>query len=150
MSLTRAEAAEVIYQQWQDLWLDEDDEALTPTAFDDEPFNADDEALTAWVRVAIRHTGSEQATCGPEGARSFDRLGSVFVQVFTLAGKGRNDDDEGELASDTLADTAKDIFEAKRLTGGVVFLVADVREGGVDGRWAMTTVEVPFRYRETK
>lgn len=148
--MTLGEAVEAIQQRWLDEWVDGSNDPLTASAFDDEPFDADS-VDDPWVRLTIRHTGSEQATAGPVGGRNFDRTGIVLAQVFTLTGTGRDDDGASGLSADDLAQTARAVFEAVRVSGtSLVFFAGTTREGDVDGRWAMTTVEVPFRYRETK
>ena len=147
--MTFDEAISAIEQLWLDEWVDDSDDERTPSVFDEEP----SQLMTGdvpWCRVSIRHTGGTQATAGATGGRNFDRLGSVFVQVYTLTGAGRDNDDES-LSSSKLAQAARAVFEAKRVEGtSLVFFTGDPREGATDGRWAMTTVEVPFRYRETK
>lgn len=134
---TRVEATEAIYQEFVDGW---GSEAFT---FDDEKFDPPDAAF--WARLTVRHSDSRQDTLGKTGNRRFTRLGSVFVQVFTLANEG------GRAASDVLAETVRGIFEGVSLAGTTVrFTSVSISEIGPDGKWYGQVVEAAFEYDEIK
>lgn len=99
-----------------------------------------------WVRVAIRHRDSDQESVGDVGARKFTRSGSLFVQCFSPLAVN------GLVSSDTLAATARGIFEGVTLTPeNVRFTDCVVREIGDDGDgYFQVNVECFFNYTETK
>lgn len=109
-------------------------------AFDNEEFT---EPLSgAWVRLVVRGLSRPQETMGKVGNRKFRPTASVFVQVYT-------DVNTGVQLSDTLAEEAKNIFDAVSFSG-LDFQAASARETGPDGKWYQQIVEAPFDYEEIK
>lgn len=146
--MTLDEAVAAVYQRWLDEWVDDNDDEVTVTVFDDEPDTDVNGGDVPWVRLSVRHTGEEQATQG--AVSTVERFASVFAQVHTLAGRGRQNEEDGDLAADKLTQRARAVFEKTRIDGtSLVFFVGGPREGATDGRWRVTPVEIPFRYHET-
>ena len=113
----------------------------TPFTFDNEAYSPPN---TEWVRLSVRHTGSTQDTLGAVGNRRFERVGSVFVQIYVPT-------DIGTLRMDELATIARETYEGKSLTGTTIrFLDVIVRELGVDGQFYQAVVEATFEYDETR
>lgn len=116
---------------------------LTPVTLDNEEHDNND-GIVPWVRVAIRHNAAGQETLGKVGNRKFMRGGSVFVQVYVLGNEGTSE-------ADTLATTARNVFEGVSLAGTTVrFKDVIVRETGPTDKWYQTVVEAVFEYDETK
>ena len=116
--------------------------ATSVLTFDGEKFTPP--ADKPCVRVAIRHNVSDQESLGDVGNRKFLRTGSVFVQVFAPL-------DKGSKTADTLATTARNVFEGKTLSPEVIrFSGVEVREIGPSDGWYQTNVEAAFNYNETK
>ena len=134
---TLTAAREAIYQAFVDGWG-----ATSVFTFDNENFDPPDDA--SWVRLSVRHNASTQETLGRTGNRRFARLGSALVQIFTR-------DNIGARTADTLATTAREIFEGVSLAGTTIrFLDVIVRETGPDGKWYQVVVEATFEYDETR
>lgn len=138
--VTLVDARETVYQRWIDQWG-----VTTPTTFDSEKF-VPPEGL-AWVRVAMRHSGSRLEAIGGTGAggmNKFQRRGAVFIQIFTPINKGTRE-------GDTLAQAARAVFEGITLSSNSIrFTNAVVREVGPDGPWYQHNVEAQFNYDERK
>jgi len=100
---------------------------------------------TPWVRVSVRHFDGGQGSLGGVGQRKFDRLGSVFVQIFIPQDSGGTDDAE------TIAHEARTLLEGKSLLGTTVnTLTTNIREVGLlDGYYVMVA-ETGFEYQETR
>ena len=118
-----------------------------PTILDRDHITSDNEKVDepvvgAWVRLAVRHTGREQGSMGAKGNRRFRSFGSVFVQVFTEAGKRT-------LVADCIAQAIVDVFDAESFDG-LAFEAATSSEGSPEGKWNMVIVEAPFTYDEVK
>ena len=134
---TLPEAREAIYNTFNTAWG-----ATSSFTFDNEKYAKP--ATDPWVRVSVRHQFGTQETLGKPGNRRFARFGAVFIQIFTLENTGTED-------ADTLAATARAIFEGVSLTGTTVrFRDVIIREEGLDGKWYQTVVEATFEYDETK
>lgn len=134
---TLNEATEKIYQTFLTDWG-----ATTSVTFDNETFNPN--ANEAYVRVTVRHTAAVQDSLGSVGRRKFDRIGTVFIQVFTPLDMGRQQ-------ADNLSTSARAVFEGKTLTPeNLRFNAVITRELGVSDNWYQTNVEAPFNYTETK
>lgn len=132
---TLAQARQAILAEFITTWG-----ATTDVALDNEEFKPT--AGASWVRVTIRHNPAFQETLGPEGDRKFERPGTVFVQVFTALDGGRS-------PGDTLAETARGIFEGKTLSG-VRFNAVSVQEIGPLKGWYQHNVEAIFAYTDRK
>ena len=135
---TLIEAREAIYSAYANAGVI-DSADLT---FDNEAFDPPD--TRSWARLSVRHTFMGQETLGPVGGRKFQRLGTAFVQIFTLS-------DQGLDAADSLADATVKVFEGVRLPGTTVrFLNVLARESGPYGKWYQVVVEANFEYDETR
>lgn len=133
---TLNQARTAIYEEFQAAWG-----ATTPFTFDNEKYTPPD---TEWARLTVRHTASTQDTLGAQGNRRFERIGSVFIQIFVPT-------NQGTTRADELATIARETFEGKSLTGTTIrFLDVIVRETGVDGQYYVVVVEATFQYDETR
>ena len=100
---------------------------------------------SAWARVTVRHTAASQGSlASAAGARVWDRLGIIVVQVFTPLSAGR-----GLLLADALATVAKNAFEGVDASG-VWFRNVRVNEIGSSGPWYQTNVTADFEYYERR
>lgn len=148
--MTEAQAVEAMLQHWADAW-----EALHPDDADDPdyvPWIADGEQLAdppaRWARISIIHTASGQITTGGTGARRFERLGRIAVQLFADAGAGR-------AALAELADDVRTCLEGARMgyedePEHVHAYAGQTSSEDTDGRWLMAVVHVPFRYDQIR
>lgn len=145
--MNERQAIEAIYGRWESAWQAihpaiASDPAFVPYTFRNEAFTPDQlGVLGSWARVSVIHTSAEQITFGDVGTRKFERRGSVFVQLFAPIGSG-----VGKLAD--LAHDVRGALEGRRL-GDLNLKAARTVEVPEDGRWAMSTVVVEFRYVET-
>jgi hypothetical protein len=104
----------------------------------------DPPANTEWVRVVVRHTDRVQESLGGVGSRKFESGGSVFIQCFAPL-------DTGAATADSLAQTARSIFEGITLTPeGIRFTAATITEIGPTEDWYQINVEATFTYTQTK
>ena len=137
-----SDANEAFAQRFSDIW--------SPTGF---PFELENESFTPpnadagtpWARMVVRHQDGMIDSLGRVGNRRFDRLGALFVQVFTPL-------QEGTRRTKQLAQLVSDGFEGSSIPGTTIcFNDTIAREGGVsDDVWYMTTVEINFRYTEIR
>jgi hypothetical protein len=74
--------------------------------------------------------------------RRFRRVGIIEVQIFTPAGSGTG------LATQ-LADTVRDIFEGRTISG-VIFRATSLTRVGVDGAWMQHNASTPFQADELR
>ncbi len=99
---------------------------------------------TAWARVVLRHTTSEQASLsGASGTQRYERRGVLVIQIFVPPGKGLAE------ATDlpTIVQTA---YEGITTTNGAWFRDVVVNEVGPDGDFYQTNVVALFEYDEFK
>lgn len=135
--MTEAQAIEAVLQRWIDAWP-----GLQPTVpytFDNESF----EGVASWARVSLVHRSREQVTMGGAGSRIFDARGSIVVELY-------GDVDAGRRPLATLADSVRSVLEARRIGDFLVTHAGATRELPTDGRWARSSVVVPFWYDETR
>lgn len=132
---TLNEARQAVYDRFVTNWG-----TRTTFTFENEEF--DEPATGDWVRVSVKQTASGQETLGPKTQRKYIRNASVMVQVFTPTNIGKT-------TADGHATTAAGIFEGESFSG-LNCNDALIREGGQDGKWDITLVEVAFFYEETK
>lgn len=100
------------------------------------------DSSSTWIRMTVRHSLSSQVTLG--SPRRFERLGSVFVQIFAPVNAGR-------VTLATLADSVRTVIEGQTLAVGddCLHLYAGRTEHvPTDGVYVMSVVVVPFRYYE--
>lgn len=134
------DARETIYQRFATQWG-----ATSPYTFDNEAY--DPPVNSAWVRVVVRHQVSTLEAIGGSGQGGlnlYQRRGSCVIQVFTPANQGvRN--------ADTLAQTARAIFEGITLSSNAIrFNNVDIQEIGESDNWYQVNVEAEFQYDERK
>lgn len=134
------EARRDMYDEFSTEWG-----ATSPVTYDNEAY--DPPAGTAWVRFSVRHENSTLEAIGgldDGGFNKYQRVGRAFVQVFTPLNQGTEE-------ADTLAQTARAIFEGTTLTSNAIrFNDVIVREIGPDGPWYQINVEALFQYDERK
>jgi hypothetical protein len=82
---------------------------------------------------------------GSGGLNRYSRSGVCFIQVFTPLNQGTRE-------ADTLAQSARDIFEGTTLASNAIrFNDVIIREiGPDDGGWYQVLVECEFEYDERK
>ncbi len=114
--------------------------AASQVTFRNEPY--DPPATGPWLRMIVLWSDSQQQTLGKTGNRRYDRRGTILFQVFDTAGNGVQ-------VTDGIVQHIRDMFEGVR-ADGVVYLDAQRRRIGVDGRWDQTNVEVAFYHEEVK
>lgn len=129
-------AIDFVVKRWLANWT-----STTRTALEGEDFKP--ARSESWVRLSVRHTGSEQSTLGAIGSRRFLRSAEVLIQVFTPANAGTS-------AGTILAQAAREVFEAMSFDGLRFHGGARVDELGEDGEWLMHLVSCPFDYQEIK
>ena len=98
-----------------------------------------------FARLTIRHVPGGRHTFGEAGNRRHERLGSVFVQVFTPLGLKT-----GAALMENLATIARDAFENQRTPSGVWFRNASIREAEPFQGWNQANVSAEFVYDEAK
>ena len=135
--MTPDDARKAIYQRILNAGLSVVDERI---ALENRKFTEPESGL--WIRLVVQHHPREQVTMGQVGNRKFRSSGIAVAQIF-------DDIDTGTQQSDILAKELADLFEAVKFNG-MSFEAADVREGGPEGQWYMTLVEVPFTYEEVR
>jgi hypothetical protein len=130
------EARETIYQTFVTGWG-----ATSPYTFDNEAYKPDDS--NPWVRLAVRNRTSNTDTLGPVARRKQLRSGAIFLQIFIPTNSGVKD-------ADTLVRKFREIFEAKVLTPGTLWVTSvDAREIGPDGESYLVVCEASFTYNDT-
>lgn len=101
---------------------------------------------SAFMRVTTQHNfGFQSSLASPDGKRTYRAQGILFLQIFTPL-------EENRLESDTLAETAINIFRGLTTASGVRFRNVTGNEVGVDaagGYWQIN-VSAEFEYDETR
>ena len=119
--------------------------SVTPTlTLENEDFDPATEGGIEWARISIVEHEARQRSLGKIGNRKFERLGSVFVQVYTKQGSG------GTKRADEIAQDVRDILEGTNAITGACFFTGRVITQEPDGHWHRVVVEVEFSYDETK
>lgn len=108
----------------------------TQIAYDGKTF--DPRSLSEWVRIAVREADGNQASCGSQNIL-FRYTGTVFVQVFTVNGKG-----SGRALE--LADLVTPIFRSL-IVDGIHYKVPVVTRVGSADAWYQVNVSCEY-YRE--
>jgi hypothetical protein len=98
-----------------------------------------------WVRIFIEHTGSQQVSYGPTGARRYERNGQVTVQIFTPIAVGG-----GLTRLEELAVIARDAYEGVGTASGIFFRNSRISEVGVSEAWWQMNVVLDFQYDEMR
>ena len=100
-------------------------------------------AGTPWVRLSVRHSGSEQKTLGPVGQRKFEHEARIILQIFTVP-------DTGLKRSDELAQLFFEIFDEDMGRNDVFGGKSAYRERGTAEGWQMSEAWVDYTYDETR
>lgn len=141
MSVWR-EVQEALYQRFVDGWSPDPDAPRTPYVFEDEKI---DPPAGPWVRFSVKRMPGGQGTLGGPGRRKMDRVGRVFVQLFTPPGNG-----VGDLSDH--AEFAAKLFENCRILATHDIRFAEVEPGQSgqveSGRWLGLSVEGRFDYED--
>lgn len=114
--------------------------STTPIAWDNVDFDGEAQN-TAWVRLNVQFVSGTISSLGKATARFFRNQGLVFVQVFTLVGRGKSE-------NTVLATTARNIFRGTHLTGGLWFRNEAIVDVGPDGKWYQQNVSANFVFEE--
>lgn len=138
---THVECVESILETWDAAW----DAAACPYYADSEQGDpaGTNPTSTPWARILVREERSAQETLGGVGARTFERSGTVIVQIFTPLSTGT-------ASGAALAIAARTILEGKSLSSGVWLFSGPVESLGSDGSYWQHQLRIPFRYYERK
>jgi hypothetical protein len=98
---------------------------------------------TPWARVTIRHSTSNQSSLsGASGAKMWDRMGTLWVQIFTPIGGGN-------VEGYRLAQLVTNAFQAAK-SGEVWFRNSRINEVGSDGAFEQINVLTDFLYNDVR
>ncbi len=133
-----------IEERWLTKWVvDGGADPLTPTQFENVPFEVGDEPNAnngdSWVRLVVRHGEGRQASLGSPGANKFRQGGVVMIQIFSPANKGTKTIRE-------LGDAAVAAFRAVALDD-ILFQVPSFQLLEPETPWMRALVTAPF-YRD--
>jgi Bacteriophage related domain of unknown function len=104
--------------------------------------NPDIPPAGSWIRVTLRHQTGEQVSLSDASAKKrWSRVGTVWIQVFTLPGDG------GEL-NYQLSHTMATAFEGVATSGGIWFRNVRLNEIGPSNGYTQSNVLVEFEYDE--
>ncbi len=124
--------------QWPSL------QPTVPFTFDNQGQNEEDFPTrdSAWVRLTILDGDSLQVEMA--GTRRWRRPGVVEVQIFVPAGTGDG-------LSAELADSVRDIFEGRTISGVIFRATSRQRVGrGRDAAWVQWNASTPFQADELR
>lgn len=117
------------------------------------PFALDNEAVpmsaTSFATLTITPTTSSQMTQGAPRSRRVRRNGWITVKLWVPA-------DTGAAGMSVLKDAARELLEAIAIPSPlasdeqITTMAGSDTPVGVDGRWYMGLVRMPFWYSETK
>ncbi len=125
----------VFYSAWKAL-------APAPVVWTDVPEDVP-ETETEWARVTVRHaTGGQGSLAGADGAKRWDRSGTLFVQVFAPVGDGST---RAYSAAQLVANAFQD---ARGLS--VWFRNIRINEVGTSGAFEQINVLVDFTYDDVR
>lgn len=114
-----------------------------PIALDNQPFTPPEAGDgVKWVRLSVRFTDGAQGSLGRANNRRFDKVGLLFIQVFTPAGRATNDNDD--LAEDSL-----NLFEGETL-GDLWFNNGSIKTIGSDDEWYQQNVVLELSFSAIK
>lgn len=119
--------------------------AVSPVVtVENEDFSPLKEGGDEWVRLSVVEHDTRQRSLGKIGSRKFERLASVFVQVYTKQGKG------GTERADEIAQNVRDILEGTKGVTGACFFTGRIIAQEPDEYWHRVVTEIEFSYDETK
>ena len=115
---------------------------LPDLVLDNNPESLPDTKLS-WLRVTLRPGSGVQQTLGNVGSRKFERIGTLWIQIFTPLNMGMK-------ASNYLAD-GLGFLEGGKTPQGITFTaVSPPSNIGNDGAWNQANVSADYSYYETK
>lgn len=132
--MTFNEARDLILAPFQTAWGSEgpvqwDDVAAAPTDGN-------------WARATIKHSdGGAESLADESGTKRFERIGTLYVQIFTPVGLGM-------VTGYDLAQRVVNQYQSTR--SNVWFRRVRMREGAKDGAFRQTTVLVDFSYDDVR
>lgn len=97
-----------------------------------------------YERLTLQHDGSDQATLGPPGERTFTRMGQVCASVFVPAGK------RGLVDHDALAMVAASAYEGVTREGVRFYRVGPKSVPYDGGAWLQVNVWADFEFDEVR
>jgi hypothetical protein len=101
-------------------------------------------AATPWLRARLQYLPAGQGSlAGAGGARMWDRVGVLTIQVFSPRGSGLP-------AGFTLAKILEDALEGAATPGQVWFRNVHTRHVGADGMFNQFNVIAEFEHNEVK
>lgn len=131
----RDEMAGIFYAAWKVL-------APAPVVWTDLPGDVPD-VETEWARVTIRHhTGGQASLAGEDGARRWERAGTLFVQVFAPVGDGST---RAYAAAQIVANAFQDVRGTR-----VWFRNVRINEIGASGAFEQINVLIDFTYDDVR
>jgi hypothetical protein len=152
MSVTLTQARDAImqafYNDWNALAGAANGGVVPPVDWQGDDSSSKPDVSNPWARISIFHGISTQDTIGVPGAgRSFERTGTIIINVFTPLSSG-----QGLTQAEALATIARNAFEGK--TAGpndeIWFRNVSVNEIGPDGGWFQININADFLYPESK
>ena len=152
MSLTLSQARDAINQKFWDDWNSlagaQNGGTVPLVRWQGEDDGDKPPATSPWARVTILHATSSQDVLGVAGGgRSFERTGSVIINIFAPLSGG-----QGLTQAEALAIIAQNAFEGQTAGAGdcIWFRNVTVNEIGPDGAWFQFNVTADFLYPENK
>lgn len=116
---------------------------LPEISYDNKARPTEDETKS-WLRVTLRPATGIQETLGRVGNRRFERIGFLFVQIFTPLDKGMQ-------ASDYLSDNIIDFIEGGETVGKIPFQnVSPPNDIGNEDTWNQVNISAEFMYHNLK
>lgn len=113
-----------------------------PVVWTDVPADVPSTA-TVWARVTVRHaTGRQASLAGEDGARRWNRTGTLYVQVFAPVG-------DGSASAYAAAQVVANAYQAARGLG-VWFRNTRINEVGASGAFEQINVLTDFSYDDVR
>lgn len=152
MSITYNAARDAInlqfYTDWQALAPAQNNSVEPPVRWMGDDSGNNPDPAQPWAWITILHGPSFQDTLGPDaaGGRSFQRTGTVTIQIFAPLSRG-----QGLTQAEALAIIARNAFEGRTAGSGEIwFRNVAIQEVGADGAWFQVNVVADFLYDELK
>jgi hypothetical protein len=102
--------------------------------------NFDTPANGMWLRVTLKHqTGGQVSLSDAVGQKRWQRIGTLWMQVFTDRGDGLE-------TNYGVCQEMLDAFQGVATAGGVWFRNTRINEVGVDGAFQLNNVLTQFQY----
>lgn len=131
------EARDIINAVFKNYW----DTTTFPAVYTDVPSDPPSND-TPWARLVLRHSrGGQSSLAGEIGTRRFNRVGTVFVQIFTPVGDGLT---QGYNLAQGVVNAYEDARES------VWFRNVQMKEIGSNGAYEQINVTATFEYDEVR